>query len=788
MSLQSNRLPVNHYQETLSSGYDLIGPSLEKRHGGEQSLRDAIRTLRKRKVLIGLCVAVAFLLSLLVCIVMTPQYTSTATVLVDKQEGIDLGNLSGLASAVGGGDDAKTEIETHISLIESPSTALEVASELDLPKIAPFRAKPSIFHREKPPIDSAVLQTDPKVQEAFLQIFSKHLKVETKEDTRLILVHVLNPDPYESAKIANTIVNVYIRQYLQTRFKATAQASNWLSDQLGDLKKNVEASQQKLIDYERKTGLSGVLLGASSSTLPSGGGSGGLSLSSSPRIPDVDKLALLNQELTEAEANRIQKEAIYRLTQTNSPDVVIGLANSPLTSSTNSAVLTDGNGLSVLNVLRQQQAALQVDYASAASKYGSHNPRLIEMQQQVHALDDQVSKELERINERAKSDFQLAQRTEDGLRQSYKNQQGQVDKINDSATQLEVLAGEAASSRALYEELFTRLQEANIQAGVKATNINLVDPARAAATPTRPNWRLYPLLGIAAGFFFGLGAAFTLENLDDVLTTPDQLLGVTHLPVLAAIPVSRNSPGKAIAGHQSSAHVEPSLLITKPNDPIAESYRGLRTSIQMSGATDAMRTLLVTSPLGGDGKTTVCYNLAVAFAQQGKRVLLIDADMRKARMHHLMKISKMPGLSDVLATGLDWRDAAKRHSEISNLSFIPAGTTPPMPAELLSLPRFDQLLDELSQHFDLVLIDSPPVLLVTDALILSTKVYGTIVVVRSGVTSRTVFSRALEGLARSDGRKIGIVLNSINTSSVEYYYSYGYYGKDKYYEEEGVSS
>ncbi len=435
-----------------------------------------------------------------------------------------------------------------------------------------------------------------------------------------------------------------------------------------------------------------------------------------------------------------------------------------------------------------QQAARQVDYASAASKYGSRNPRLIEMQQQVHALDGQISKELERINERAKSDFQLAQRTEDGLRQSYKNQQGQVDKINDSATQLEVLAGEAASSRALYEELFTRLQEANIQAGVKATNINLVDPARAAATPTRPNWRLYPLLGIAAGFFFGIGAAFTLENLDDVLTTPDQLLGVTHLPVLAAIPVSRNSPGKAVAGHQSSAHVESSLLITKPNDPIAESYRGLRTSIQMSGATDAMRTLLVTSPLGGDGKTTVCYNLAVAFAQQGKRVLLIDADMRKARLHHPAKISKMPGLSDILATG--WTgDAAKRHSEISNLSFIPAGTTPPMPAELLGLPRFDQLLDELSQHFDLVLIDSPPVLLVTDALILSTKLYGTIVVVRSGVTSRTVFSRALEGLARSDGRKIGIVLNSINTSSVEYYYPCGgYYGKDKYYEEEGVSS
>jgi succinoglycan biosynthesis transport protein ExoP len=411
------------------------------------------------------------------------------------------------------------------------------------------------------------------------------------------------------------------------------------------------------------------------------------------------------------------------------------------------------------------------------------------LQGEIGELNKAISEELKRINDRAKNDLELSRRTEEGLRKAYDDQQTAVNKLNDDTIQLEVLAGEALSNRELYDQLFTRLQEAQIQAGVSATNLDLVDEARPTAVPTKPNWKLYPAVGLGAGLFLGLVFAFMRENLDESIVTPEQVQKIGLLPVLSDIPLIQPEDlqrGK-LPGEGPAPGVDPleqSLLLTKPNAPAAEAYRALRTAILLSVADDPLRVLLITSPLGGDGKTTISYNLAISFAQHGRKVLLLDADMRKPSVHTLFRSSKNDGLSEVLTGSISFAQAIRPHDYLKNLYLLPSGITPPNPAELIDSRRFDALLQEAKSQFDLVIIDSPPVLMVTDPVILSTKTDGTIIVLRSQKTTRPVLKRAVEVLSHSPGRKLGFVINGMDTKSVEYYYSYGYYGDNKYYGEE----
>jgi len=760
----------------------------------EESLRDILRVLRKRRYVILAWTLGALAISLLVCAVMKNHYISTATLLVDKKgsSGLDAGSLSGLASAMGGGDDLKTELQTHAAVLQSDTTVLMVVRRLGLDKVPPYKYTPGRFgwNRAIKAELGLPLEKTTVTRERIIGMITNGLKVVPEQDTRLITVSYTSTDAEQAAELANAFVNVYIQEYLQNNFQATARASDWLTGQLDDLKSRVADSQQKLSDYESKSGLSVLMLSMSGGSNSAGTGGGGGSMGGGMHIPAVDKLASLNQELTAAEADRITKEAIYHLTQTQSPEVVMGLGTSSLATAGGSAVIGGGGqGLGVLQGLRQQEANLRMQYGDALTKYGANNPHLAEMQGQMAALNQAIRDELKRINERAKNDYELALQTEDGIRKSYVQQLDDVNKLNDNTIQLQVLAGEALSNRELYQGLYSKLQSASIQAGVSATNLVLVDEARPTAEPVRPNWKLYPAIGLGAGLFLGIAFAFVYENLDDSLVTTEQVEKVGLLPVLTYIPLTRpedKEVGK-LPGADANAALNPleqSPLIVRSNSPAAESYRALRTAIMLSAADNPLRVLLVTSSLGGDGKTTISYNLAVAFAQHGQRVLLLDADMRKPSMHTLFRTRKTPGLSEVLTGGIQLEKALVTHDSLSNLFLLPSGTPPPNPADLIGSKRFDSLLEEAKTQFDLVIIDSPPVLMVTDAVILSTKADGTIIVVRSQKTTRPVLKRAVDVLSHSYGRKLGFVVNGMDTKSVEYYYSYGYYGDNKYYGEE----
>jgi capsular exopolysaccharide synthesis family protein len=759
----------------------------------EESLRDLVRVLRKRKFFILSFALGAFILGLLVCFLMHPQYTSTATLLVDRDTsgGLDLGSLSGVSSALGGEDDLKTLLQTHIAVLQSESNLLAVVDNLHLESVPPYEYKPGSSGKNSR-LDSErglPLEKAPASRERILHLISGHLKVIPVQDTRLIQVTFRDYDPDRSAAIANSIVNSYIHEYLEIRYQSTARASDWLSGQLGTLKANVDESQRKLSEYEKQTGLNVLMLGmsmdTSSSSGSSGGGGGGGG--GGAHIPAVDRLASLNQELTNAEANRIAKDAIFHLTGTQSPEVVLGISGSGLSSvGGGSAVITQGNGLQLLQALREQEAAIRTTYGDVATKYGANNPRLAELKGQLTAVREQIDQELKRINLRAQNDLTIAQKTEDGIRAEYAEQEDLVNKLNDKMSELEILAGEAISSRALYEGLNSKLQEASVTAGVKATNLDLVDPARPPAKQARPDWFLYPATALGTGFLLGIAGAFIMENLDDAIITSEQVERISGYPVLANIPFVR--PGESVRTASSGELQELSALLRDPKGAAAEAYRSLRTAVQLSAVDSPLQVLIVCSPLPSDGKGTTCYNLAIAFAQQGKRVLIVDADMRKSKMHLLFHVPRTPGLSEVLAGRVSFEETVRPHSSVEGLFVLPAGISPPNPAELLSSARWDELITRLRGTYDFVFIDSPPILIVTDAVVLSSKVDGTIMVVRSGVTTRPVLSRISEWMDRSTGRQLGIVLNSINTRSAEYYYAYGYYGDSKYYGEEDSKS
>lgn len=744
----------------------------------EESLKNILRILRRRKSYILWFTLGGLSLALAACIFLSSQYKATATLLVDKQNssGLDMSSLSSLAAAVGGSDDLQVDLQTQATVLSSNTTMLKVVDELGLQNIPPYSVRPGLFGlnaRLKSEL-GLPLEKAPATRERILNKMSSRLEVTPLENTRLITVTFRDHDPQRAADIANTFVTTYIQEYLQTKFKATAQASDWLTGQLNSLQKHVEDSQAKLSSFEQKTGLSILMLGMGSESSGSGAGGG----VTTTHIPAVDKLAALNEELTAAEGDRITKEAIYRLTQTENPDVVLGMGSISLSTAT-SSVFSQGNGLAALEALRAQKTELQTQIADATTKYGEKNPHLVGLQGQMAALDSAIREEMARVRDRAKNDYEVAKQTESGIQQSYDAQEAEVNKLNDSTVELELLAGEAASSRILYNNLYSMLQEASIQAGVSATNLSLVDPARAPATTFIPNWLLYPLGGFAAGLLLGIMAAFIRERLDDSIVTPDQVESETALPLLSYIPLARDEPGDKQSG---GAPVRLwNLLLERPRAPIAEAYRSLRTSILLSTADAPIRTLLVTSPTPGDGKSFTAFNVGVAFAQSGTSTVIVDADMRKPTLHSFFGMPQKPGLAEVLSGMISIDNALKQHPKLDQLHFLPAGSQPPDPSVLVGSRRMEALLEELRSKFSLVIVDTPPVLLVTDAVVLCGKVDGTVVVIRSGKTSRQALKQSSETLLRSPGRKLGIIVNGLDTKSADYYYTYGFYGDSKYY-------
>jgi capsular exopolysaccharide synthesis family protein len=737
---------------------------------------------RRYKWIIG-SIVICVLLAIVATLLTKPTYDATATIELNKSGSgsLDLGlgdTLGGGLTA--GGEGLQTDLQTETSILKGDSLALAVIQRLGLASQAPFATEGG--NAAKDPEKGLPLDEAPQTRGRLLGVFESHLKVKPVRGTRLIQVTFESHDARQAAQIANAIIDSYKTQYLQSHYDATSEASDWLTKQLSELKSNVEDSEKKLTDFEKESGI----LSLDMMTPASGSGSAGGGVHSVV----IQKLDALNAELTAAEANRIEKEAIYHLVQTKNEDVVVGLGSDPLAVQSNSMVLTQSGGISNLQELQQQKSQLKIKLAQASTAYGANNRHLKEMQTQLGALDQQIQLELQQITRRAQADFQLAQRTEGVIRQRFDEQQGMASKLNEKAVQFAVLSQEADSRKKLYEDLYTKLQEANVSAGIKATNITIIDPARSQSVPIRPKRRSNLALGMLFGILIGLAAAYIADSLDRRLRGPLEVEEITGIPVIGVIPGFEDSESTygARRWKEKSGEVTKNppaqnsvWMLAHPESAGAEAFRALRTAIMLSRAGGGPKVILVTSCIPGEGKTTVTTNLAVAFAQHDKKVIIVEADMRRPRIKHALGVDNKVGLSNVLAGTHTSDEAILRGVQLPKLDVLPAGPHPPMPSEILGSTAFDELLQHLRSCYDIVLIDSAPALLVTDAVSISIKSDATVWVARAGVVTRPQLARATNLIERNGIPVVGFIVNCMTKSVAGYGYGYGYgYEYDNY--------
>jgi succinoglycan biosynthesis transport protein ExoP len=761
---EENETQTGHTGERFAQSSRFFDPE------DEVSLRDLALVPWKRRGIVAGCTAFCVAVAILICIFMHPRYKATATIELNQEKSSGGDALSSLASLAGGdSDELKTKIDTEIAVIKDDSIALAVMNNMGMLRLE----NPDRFSKEAGPLVSPEALPATR-RESLVGNFKEHLEVKELESSRLIAITYTDRDPVQAAKIANQVVAEYKSYLLNSNFSSSKEVSQWLSAQLGDLSDQVAKSQQAVADFEHTHNLSSAMLGlstlggssASASGVGGGGGGGGGSVS----IPELERLTALNEEVTQAEAARLGHEAIYRLASTENPDVISSLGSSSLPGLSNSTVMSQGNGLDILNSLREQEASARVAYASAETKYGLRNPHLTDLANQLKSIRDQIQNEIAKIKQRAKNDLVLAQQNEQALRSAFEAQKLVTSKMNDDVVQLGVLLAQARSSRALYDILYARLQEANIDAGNSATNVTVADPARPPGGYYMPQRTLFIMVGLFGGLFLGTGVAYLLESQDDTLTDSFQVETVSNLPVLGMIPFHRMEARP----REGSLAAESSSFLIAPESATAESFRSLRSGLTLSGVGRKLRVLSITSALPGEGKSYTVYNLGLAFAATGLKTLIIDADLRRPRQHALFRAAREVGLADVLVGLKSFDDALVAHPVEPNLTLLPAGRQSPLAAELLGSGEIGKVIETARERFDLVLMDTPPALPVADAIIVGTHCDGTIGVLRAGRTSRKALQRFVQTLARNRIHILGMVIEAVDMSATEYRSVYGY--------------
>lgn len=775
------------YDETPQDRSEVsMGPAgaLALQSANAYDLQSLMRMLVKRWKWIAGSIVICELIAIILTATTKPTYDATATIELNKSGGsMDLGLGDVLSQQLSsGGESLQTDQQTETAILQSDSLALEVIERLRLESQPPFAAKDG-----KNQESGLSIEESSRKRTRLLGIFKANLKVKPYRGTRLIQVTYESHDPKQAAQIANAIIESYKNQYLKSHYDATSETSDWLTKQLSELKANVEDSEKKLTDFEKESGI------LSLNMMP--GSEGGSAGDGQIHSVIIQKLDALNAELTTAEANRIEKEAIYRLVQSGNSDVILDLGNDPLAVQSNSMVLTQGGGVSNLQQLRQQQTALKISMAQASTTYGSNNRHLKEMQTELHAMDEQIHQEIQQIVKRAHGDFQLAQQTEGVIHRRFDQQQAEASKLNEKTVQFAVLSQEAFSRKKLYEDLYTKLQEANVSSGIKSTNITVVDPARSQSVPIRPKRMSNLALGILFGIFLGFGTAYGANSLDRTVSDPAEVEEITGKPVISVIPtfdeVGRSYGARLAHGakrmkqrHKPVVEEDSASklvwMLNHPESAASEAFRELRTAMMLSHAGGCPKVILVTSCVPGEGKSTVTTNLGIAFAQLNKKVLIVVADMRRPGISHSTQKPNDMGLSGVLAGSYTSDEAILRGVYVPSLDLLPAGPHPPMPSEILGSPAFDSLLSQLRLRYDIILIDTPPALIVTDAVLISHKADAVIWVARAGVITRPYLARSTSIIQRNQMPVIGYVVNRMVQGAAGYGYGYGYHYSDTY--------
>ncbi len=725
----------------LTSGQYPVGAQ------GGVSVWEYLRTLYKHRWLIVAVVVMVTTLATIATLKMTPIYEATGRIEINPPAQDILPFKD--AHYYGGEDDA-LEIETQVKILQSDALAAEAARRL-----SPSSAKFLGLKSDGPLTAGVISKLDTTQTARSAGKIKGGLTVTTVPRTRLVDIRYASPNPQVASEVVNQLIDSYIERNIRSHFESTMQASEWLSKQLTDLRLKAETSQQKLVEYQKEKQIVGV---------------------DDKQNITLSKLDELNRELTQAEAERIHKEATYRMQSEDAPDTA--------------ANARTGEGGSLLGNLKSEEARLKGKIAELQVLYGPSHPKMAEVRNQLAVVEASIAAEKKQNEGRVKGDYLAAMQRETMLRREFEKQKTEANKLNQNAIEYTMLKRDADTSRQLYDGLLQKLKEAQVSAGLKSSNVRVVDAAPTPNHPARPNKRLNILLGVLLGLAGGVGLAFLIESLDTTVSSAEDAEMIAALPSLGMIPLSTRPPIRRLLARSSEAGAgngESHMIAHfRPRSQSAEAYRALRTSLLLSGSGTPPKTIVITSPLPQEGKTSTALNSAVVLTQMGARVLLLDCDLRRPSIHRALGVPNEGGLSTLLATGKGFEGAVLQSEQIPNLYVVPAGPPPPHPAELLSSKYFQECLEKWKQDYDHVLIDTPPVLSVTDAVVLSVYADSVVLVVRSDVTTKNALRQARDLLSQVNARLAGTLLNGVDLTSpgsYYYYYSYGYGQKNRYYNE-----
>lgn len=717
-------------------------PAATERHGS--LLLETWHVVLKHRWVIVATAIIVTVLTALYTFHLTPLYEAVGRIAINRESGDVLGfKEAGDAAAAANEDwDYNVVLDTQVRILQSDSLALQVAHDLQLDQKTYFAGKRASEPRRNAATSAPL---DPKQESILLRNFRNSLQVTKVPRTRVVEIRFLGPDAQLSAQVVNQLINDYIEQNFRTKYESTMQTSNWLSKQLIDLQLKVETSQEDLVKYQKENEILGI---------------------DEKQNITTAKLNELNQQLTNAEADRIHKLALYELSKTSNAESLPGVSDNP-----------------VVQRLKEQQADLKTEYAQATTRFGSSFPKVQELKNQIAQVESALQAELGKGVERVRSEYLGSLARERMLGRALEKQKQEANRLNERAIQYNILKRDVETNRRLYDGLLQKMKEAGISAGLRSGNIRVLDAARVPARPARPNIPFNMAAAMILGLSLGLGLAFVMESLDHSIYYADEVPAVCGLVPLAVIPLAgggnpnlleryRRKSLPALAALDSA----PVALIAhqRPKSDMAESYRALRTSILLSSADSAPKVIMATSALPQEGKTTTSVNMAVVLAQGGGRVLLVESDMRRPGLAAMLGLRHNGGLSELLAGITTEQQAIVPFPEVPNLDVLLGGTAPPNPTELLGSPTMRNHLAGWRQRYDHVVLDTPPMLTVTDAVLLSPETDAVLLVVRAGQTTYPALRRARELLALVNARVVGVVMNGVDVRAGGYY-SYNYY-------------
>ena len=727
------------------------------------NIQDYLRVILKHQWTILTVFAVIVVSVTIFSFTATPVYKATTRIIIEK-ENPKVVSIQEVMSVDSSGLDY---YQTQYKIIEGRAVANEVVKRLNLEKSEEFNPKPGILGEIWSWIISPItyvrslLKTDDTnpvkgvtivgIEEPYsplADVIAKKIIVTPIRNSRLVDISFEAKDRVLAAQIANTVARAYIDLNLQAKLKATQDAVAWLNQQVEQEKKRVEQAEQNLLRYKQEKGIV-------------------TDFSSNVETITAQKLAAINTQVVEATSKRVEAETRYRQARSmeSSPDSM-----GSIPEVMNNLLIQD---------IKKQEVEVSKRLSELSKRYGANHPQIIALNNEMKTLNARKTGEIQRVANGLHNEYRVALAREQSLKGALSQQKGESLNMNQKAIDYTVLKREADMSREMFDLLIKRFKETSLTEDIRTGNIRVIDPAEIPKSPAKPKKAQNILLALIVGLSMGIGLAFFLEYLDSTIKLPDEITSLLKIPYLGPVPALATEEG-AEGKDQEHDPREDLIALTAPKSTASEAYRGIRTSLLFSSADSVPQVILVCSSGPQEGKTITTSNIAVTIAQTGNKVLIMDCDMRRPKLHKLFGADRNKGMSNILV-GNSTLEEAVVHTHVPNIDILASGPIPPNPSELLGSERMKALIDEARKSYDRVIIDSPPITAVTDAVILSNFVDGVVVVIRSGVTHREVIKNGITQLKAVNARILGAVLNCVSMGRDNYYYYqyyYYYYGQD----------